>query len=1128
MADLIYGPTILALTDHILDDVSNLSQNWPEARAIILVPENRKLAIETRYLENSGSGGLMMAEVLSFSRLSHRIFDLAGIRRHDRLSREGQAMLLSSLIEEHKDNLKIFHRLATRSGYIERIVSVMGYLRRYGVNSSALLRAAENSTDSTFRAKFHDFSFLLSYYQAELQRLGRSDSEKSLEDLARLLESLCDGSCPLHVKKRLTQLKSSHIWVGGFGESREFTPQEYRILSALDQIAFKLKVSVVTDTLTPKREDMTRVKPAFNIGSRTAIALSEYLDIEHTAYIVDTSIRNKEISQALDHEPVTPTLSEDSIQLRIAAQIIDEVSDVAGQIKRYTFDGRYRYKDIAVALADQSSYLPYIRTIFQEYEVPAFIDTRRSLADTPLYRFVLALIDTALSHWRRDHLLSLMRSGIPNLSFTETDVIENYWLASGMRYSGVFSLERYPDELRDLVSERLLPLRAPIESLNRQKSCRGLLAHLKKIFRLPQLSVEGWIHSEIERLTVAGMDEYAVSLAKAWNSLGEILTDLELLYGDKPMDLTQLRNVLNAAAESNFAGIIPTNIDQINVGSTDQILGAGCKILFVMGAKNELFPPGHNNNGLLKDSDCDILAETEGIRIPGLGRYQAEEDAFIVRQLFSTPKEHLILSFSGKLQDSASPVSVLTEVFGVKAVELPRTAGSPDDLRLMSAAELQRRLILRASNHDLTAEGYWRRLENCIVEKVGNVRSQQNHLLKTEEQDGEEGQAALTRELLRFMPNLSVSALETYAACPYQYMVQYLLRVSERDVAEPTAMNRGSLLHVAFEQAFRELSQALASAQSNRERTQVWEDYMKRDPSAESDRLFHSAIEKQPEFGIFDEYGQKIAAGRPVKKVIAVAWPALLKQLRESDYIPYTFEHRFGGQNPIPSLQFYAEDGLTLTLRGTIDRVDIRRLPTGEIGFRVLDYKSSDHPIRYSDLIEGLDLQILTYLEAVSAGGLPDIAAGRLIAEDAMYMKLDESHLTVDEMPLDYEAELEKQLKKYYTPAGFRHNPEELTLLMKMNHENWQELASNIVSGRFPIDPKLGGGAHVPCEFCLNRQACTMESVSAHASDRCSLSGAGQKLGTPVHVKDLLDYLRDRYAGNELSKEIGGVHEEEL
>ncbi len=1120
MAELIYGPSIDALTQDVLSEVSAMSRQWPDTRAIILVPENRKLTTERRYLEASGTGGLMMAEVLSFSRLSFRIFDMAGLTQEKRLSRESQAMLLASLIEEHKTELKLFHRLAARSGYIEHILAVLGYFRRFGVNADLLREAAESSPDSHLKAKFHDFSILLEYYQASLSRLERSDPEKGLEELAVLLESLLSGRAPGHIARRLAELRNTMVWLTGFGETRDFTPQEYRILIALNRLCQRLCITVVTDTLIddPSRRD--QLSSAYLIGSRTANSLRRLVGIESNRYVPDLRRQIKPLTDILEHN-VARTEDfvakhgkelDNFLSFHCSEHIIDEISSVAGEIRRLCLDGRYRYRDISLCLTDAAAYLPYIRTIFPAYDIPAFIDQRRSLADTPLLRFVLALLDTSISNWQQDHLLALLRSGVYPVTNFEADALENYWLASGMRYSAIFYLERYPSDLAVLLEEKIQPLRRPLEGLKAVRTCRELLSRFKAILAMPELGVFDWVRNEVERLGTSAEDNHAVSLAKAWNSLGQILTDLEELFQDSYFDVEMLRRILQVAAESNFAGIIPTDLDQVSIGNAQQLLGSENKILFILGAKNGLFPSTILNTGLLKDSDCEWLSQAEEIDLPGLNDYKAESDAFTLRQLLFTPSDRLYFTYTGTNSEAATIITLLTSVLNKPLEAIDKTIERADDYRLMSADELERQLILRSAGGQRELTGHWKNLDHCLNQKINGASVKREALIAAgSRQTGGEMPAQLTQELLRHMPNISVSALETYAACPYEYLAKYLLRVSEREIAEPTPMNRGSLLHVAFEQAFSELSTDLRAARTASEQERVWQDYLSRDSAEESKRLYRDALASNPDFAGFDSSGQRYASGRPVRKVIEAAWPALLRQMRESNYFPYSFEHSFGQHNPIPELQYKTEDGLILNLRGTIDRVDIRVLDDGYIGFRVIDYKSSEHKIDYDEILEGLDLQILTYLEAVSASGLQQIDAGLLIPEDAMYVRLDEQHHTVDEMPSDYNEAVKAALEKYYRPAQFKRTPEELALLMRLNRDNRIALTADIVAGRFDLEPRVYRSSRLTCTYCQNRQACTMENAEVRTRRLPGIKKLRTDEAEKANVDLLLKHLKQKY-----------------
>jgi len=70
---LLHSIQSAALRAQCLREVFAFTGQWPDKRAIILVPEQAKLDFEQAYLQQSGSAGLLMAEVLSFRRLSARL-----------------------------------------------------------------------------------------------------------------------------------------------------------------------------------------------------------------------------------------------------------------------------------------------------------------------------------------------------------------------------------------------------------------------------------------------------------------------------------------------------------------------------------------------------------------------------------------------------------------------------------------------------------------------------------------------------------------------------------------------------------------------------------------------------------------------------------------------------------------------------------------------------------------------------------------------------------------------------------------------------------------------------------------------------------------------------------------------
>ena len=67
---ILYGTAQGALLEACIAEIDGAGGRWPDRRAMLLVPEQTKAEAEQLYLERTGKTGILMAEVLSFSRLA--------------------------------------------------------------------------------------------------------------------------------------------------------------------------------------------------------------------------------------------------------------------------------------------------------------------------------------------------------------------------------------------------------------------------------------------------------------------------------------------------------------------------------------------------------------------------------------------------------------------------------------------------------------------------------------------------------------------------------------------------------------------------------------------------------------------------------------------------------------------------------------------------------------------------------------------------------------------------------------------------------------------------------------------------------------------------------------------------
>ena len=88
----------------------------------------------------------------------------------------------------------------------------------------------------------------------------------------------------------------------------------------------------------------------------------------------------------------------------------------------------------------------------------------------------------------------------------------------------------------------------------------------------------------------------------------------------------------------------------------------------------------------------------------------------------------------------------------------------------------------------------------------------------------------------------------------------------------------------------------------------------------------------------------------------------LKNQFEKGEFEPIQLEVAFGRNKGISAPKFTAGDN-SIFLKGRIDRVDGAMVGDDEY-FRIIDYKSSDRPLKLYKINEGLDIQLASYLMA--------------------------------------------------------------------------------------------------------------------------------------------------------------------
>lgn len=937
---LIYGTDERALTRAIFDEMVQKSGEWPDDRAFLIVPERLKADLERRYLERDDARGLMMAEVLSFRRLALRLLSETGGLAAGTLTRAGKALLVQRILLSEGTSFRRFGRLATRPAFAAELVNVLGDFYRYGIRPEdlrAVTAAGDADAGPVTTDKLNDFARLLERLETMTHDLELTDQESHLDCLAERLEQTT-------LPPRLRFLRRAHIFMLGFGSERMLTGQENRLLRALSRHVRGMTCAVMADG--PDGDE-----PAFELGRRTLRRLAS--DLEGTPCFRSIPSDRPEPLRRL-------CLMKDSR---------DELEFMAGSLRRRLQSGAYRRRDLAVAVCGHDeAVIEQLLAVSETYGLDVYVDHRSPLMRASCLRSIAALLELSAYADDLDAVMAWLRGGLTGLDSCDIDCFENVCLAHGLIEAGRLrrlrdesSLDRLTETLAATEADGVRRVAAQVNQIHdligRLRASRAANDKLNTLFDFltnePLCPTEDTFVDQIAArravLLAAGYADEAVRLTAAWNAFADFVDEARRLLSGTTASSRDFAHLLLAAMNALVLSSIPIGIDRIRVGPFEQMVHYPCRVLWVLNATADNFPPAPPAEGFLRDGEREWFARRSGIEWP------SGSETFMVAQslrrylMTQAATEELVVSaptesndeLSRFLQEWREDDRVITEQPG---------EGMTPDARWTIPSYVDRALAFGAE-----ASATWREAIRLLRRETIPERALPASRRDLRLVPGEDRLTMPTR--------LSISAIQTYNGCPFRYFLDYGLRLTERDIARDDHSRQGLLLHRMMELGLRDLMMRLAACADDTARRRVLTDWHDGLGTAYGAALYREAAADGP-FRWYRRADHAGAAGERLARHVLTLLDVTsgLALTREDPYYPAALEWAFP-QQAAHRPYTLPVDGAEVTLRGLIDRVDVS---ADAARFRLIDYKRSARSDRRTalELFDGTDIQLPLYRRA--------------------------------------------------------------------------------------------------------------------------------------------------------------------
>lgn len=938
-------------TIQVYREIGEAVQNG-ESRLILMVPEQFTLQAERDLIYKLNLPGILDVEVLSFSRLAHKVFNEVGGLTRTYINEQGRHMILRRLLDDLREQLTLYKTVSRQSGFISQINDLLTDLKKHDITPEQLRHQAEQMKGFGLLAdKLQDTALI---YEAFNQYLR--DRYIDSEDAINALVDRMDQS---------RYLAGARIWLDGFDY---YPPQTLRVL---ERLAVMAKELTITFTLEQEQEnlnsDLFRVH-SLSFDKIRAIAKEHHLkeQFTHLHKESDTSPELGHLERQLYQYPYQPYSREvDRIQIFAGSNPESEVERLAAGILSLSREKGWRFNEMTVVSGDLSVYGTLIKRIFNEYGIPCFIDEKRPVIQNPIVDLILTALRVTDRGYRYEDVFHLLKTGFCGLTIKQAELLENYCLKYGIKgrkWRQPFVPGEQDDSLTELNAYRvqfiqpLLQLEAALKSSESiQDMVTALYTYLENIHLQQQL--EDWV----EELKESNQLEQADENAQIWKILLSTFDQLVEILGDQEASLDEFHRILESGFSSLKAGVIPTTLDQVLVGSVQRSKSQDVKALFVVGLNDGILPAASQDEGLLAADERDAL-HRQGLDLGGYSDLLAADEKFGIYTAFTKPSHFLWLSYAlsdseGKALRSSILVDRLKRLFPLlieandilmdekeqeEMVSTPAGTYKYMSAHMRSCADGKETSLLWWLVYDwYYHHPEWKERIDDLMEALFH-RNQEAPL-------GRDKAAALYSLPIR----ASVSRLEQFVKCPYAHFIRYGLRPGERKEYTVAAPDLGELFHRSIEG----FTQSILKQQLD------WRSL----DDTQCEIILEQVMDQilpEHNHGILLSNNRYQYLSRRLKRITGRAVWLLTDHIRRSRFNPIGHEISFGRKGTYPPIEIELSGGEKMLLEGRIDRADICQMEE-DFYINVIDYKSGVESFDLSDAWFGLKLQLLVYLEAL-------------------------------------------------------------------------------------------------------------------------------------------------------------------
>lgn len=572
---IIYGKSGSGKSTYLFNYIKDIISN-PQ-KIYIITPEQFSYTSERKLLEST-NGAAINAEVLTFSRMAHRVITETGNNLKN-VEPFGRSMLIYDILDNKKKELKF---LGKNMQNVEVIDKTITEFKKHNITETNLGKAIDDLEDEYLKIKLKDVEKIYNAYEEKIK-------EKFLDEndvLSILAENI-----------KNTDMFNDAVFL--IDEFAGFTPQEYRIIEELMKVSKEISVTITTDSLIDNKvsEDTDIFySNKIAINKLIEIANRNNVEIEKPIFLGNTyRFKNEELKvleeNIYDNFYKKYEKENKNIKLFLASNPYSEVEHVASQIIEEVRENGYRYRDIGVITKNIETYSSLIKVIFAKYDIPVYIDEKKDLSQNILIKYIISVLDVFSKNWSYDSVIAYAKTLFCDIEEEDIYVLENYCKKWGIKYSKWYKEDwnfgeedkeklKKINETRRKIVEPLLEFK---EKCIKDQSAKNITSAIYEF--LIRQNIDKKLEAkakELEKENVDIVSEYEAS----FNIVIKILDEIVKVFGDERLTFDKYASLLKISFTENGLGKIPAGLDQVTVGDVDRSRSHKVKVIFIIGVND--------------------------------------------------------------------------------------------------------------------------------------------------------------------------------------------------------------------------------------------------------------------------------------------------------------------------------------------------------------------------------------------------------------------------------------------------------------------------------------------------------------------------------------------------------------